>query len=346
MSRLINGIDLDGLASHAQTKEYPPTVKGRTVHVDGDFLAYQCSWEPVDDPKTLDDIKNNVQEALNVLKGFSAAEHATIHLTPKQSDKGKRYEIALLKEYQGNREDKVKPRWLDLCREHMANDLGAILHLDCEADDGMSSMQYAAIARGEESLSVIATKDKDLRMVPGWHLQWDLGTLVHTDAWGSIAADSGKVRGYGTKFFWSQVLTGDNADNISGLQWVMGNILNVVDRTKAIQDAYDRLEREPGHVKSLTLINERQPKSCGPVMACKILENVHNDQQAFAVCKALYKAQAEQGYPFLNWRDASIEVPYGEALLSEMQLLWMRRVKNDPLDVVKWLQSLAQQEAA
>ena len=346
MSRLINGIDLDGLASHSQVKEYPPVVKGRTVHVDGDFLAYQCSWEPVDDPKTLDDIKNNVAEALAVLKGFSAAEFATIHLTPKQSDKGKRYEIALLKEYQGNREDKVKPRWLDLCREHMHQDLGAILHLDCEADDGMASMQYKAISEGRENLSIIATKDKDLRMVPGLHLQWDLGTIVKTDPWGSITVDSGKVRGYGTKFFWSQVLTGDTADNISGLQWVMPNFLNVIDKTQAIQKALDKLKEDPTHKKSLEVLNERRPKPCGPVMAEKILAGVKNDSEAFAVCKALYKAQAEQGYPFLDWRDPSKEVPYGEALLSEMQLLWMRRVKNDPLDVVNWLQGQQQKVAA
>ena len=340
LTKIAFGIDLDGLAAHAQVKSYPKVVPGRVVHVDGDFLAYQCSYEKEGDPKTFEDMCHNLEEALGILKGYSAADKAVIHLTPKTSNKGGRFEIAMLKEYQGNRKDKEKPRFLTQIRDHMEQRYGAIQHQNCEADDGMSAAQYAAIKAGNENLSIIATKDKDLNMVPGLHLVWDTGEIQKADAWGWIKAVDGKLKGYGSKFFWAQVLRGDTADNISGLQWVMPNVLNRIDPTQATQAAEEKLKTDPNNEKAKRTLAERRPKQCGPVMVEKILANVKNDKQAFEVCKALYRAQADQGYPFLHWRNPAEEVPYGKALLSEMQLLWMRRNPDDRMDVITWLQEV------
>lgn len=340
MANIAFGIDLDGLAAHAAIKPtFPKPVKGRRVHIDGDFLAYQCSYEKVDEEKSIDDMIHNVSIAIDTLKGYCAATEATIHLTPKESDKGGRFDIALLKEYQANRQGKEKPRFLHTIREHMHKDLGAVLHMDAEADDGMSIEQYAAIARGEEHLSIIATKDKDLRMVPGLHLVWSTGEIVETDAWGWIKVEDGKMKGFGSKFFWSQCLTGDTADNISGLQLVMPNILNRIDPTKPVTAAWETLKTDPNNVKALRVLSDRQAKPCGPVMAEKILAHVKNDKQAFAVVKACYTAQQAQGYPMLHWRDPAEEIDAGPALVSEMKLLWMRR-KKDRNDVIHWLHEM------
>ena len=81
---------------------------------------------------------------------------------------------------------------------------------DREADDlaGFMSEQYPGKA-------VLCSRDKDFRMLPGLHLNWDTYELVHVpaDAW--CVEAGGKV--YGLKWWAIQMLWGDAADNIPGL---------------------------------------------------------------------------------------------------------------------------------
>ncbi len=344
---IVNGLDLGKLVELPQVREYPKTVKGRVVHIDGDFLAYQCSYEKPDEPKELEDMKHNVRTIVDELKKMAAADHFVLHLTPKESNKGGRYEIALLAEYQANRKDRENtPRFLHFIREWMHQELGAILHMDKEADDGMSIAQYEAISLGKRNLSIIATKDKDLNMVPGLHVDWATGKIVDVDGFGSIALseDRKKIVGFGTAFFWAQVLIGDKVDNITGLPMVPGPVLNKIDPTQATLAAEEKLKVDPTHEKSLKVLRDRTGKSVGPVMVMKIMEDIKDDATAFAVCKALYKAYAEWAPNFTNWRmydtmpinDPRAIVSWQDAIVSEMKLLWMRR-KNDPDDVLNWL---------
>ena len=163
---IINGIDLAGLA-HTSPAQYPDVVKRRVAHIDADFLAYQTSYEKEDDPKTWEDMKHKAEIAAKHIQSMCGAEYLHLHLTPATSNKGGRFDQAIQKPYQGNRVDKPKPRYLHMMREWFAQRFPATLHQHCEADDGMSSAQYAAIREGNQGLSIIATKDKDLNMVPG-----------------------------------------------------------------------------------------------------------------------------------------------------------------------------------
>jgi len=305
----INGIDLSNLPSEVRpTIVVPKVTPGRVLHIDADFLAYQVSY---DDEKGLPDMKHNCDVAIEKLRLMSGAEHAQLHLTPKQSDKGGRYEIALLKEYQGNRKDKPKPKFLAHMRAWMHQERGAIMHLTKEADDGIAMAQYLAIAKGDQNLSIIATKDKDLCMIPGLAVNWDTGQITDTGTkpFGSLWLDDNKkqkkLRGRGTAFFWAQMLMGDAADNISGLPKVVS---------------------APWAMKA--------PKSVGPVMAYDILGNVKNNRDAFNIVRTLYKETGDVlGY--INYRDGS-SVPFGKAFQSEAQLTWMRRNDN-PNDALEWM---------
>jgi len=169
------GIDLTKL-KHEEPNKFliAPPVRGRTVHIDADFLAYQVSY---DDEKTFSEMKSNCDTAIEKIRLMSGAEHVKLHLTPSNSNKGMRYEIALLKEYQANRKDKIKPKFLGAMREWMHKERGGVLYMNCEADDGMSMAQYKAIQEGTPELSIIATKDKDLCMVPGLQVNWDTGEV-------------------------------------------------------------------------------------------------------------------------------------------------------------------------
>ena len=70
---------------------------------------------------------------------------------------------------------------------------------------------------------VICTRDKDLRMVNGWHYGWECGgqpgfPLTEVKGIGTLELNAkGKLSGTGYKFFSAQRLMGDGVDNIPGL---------------------------------------------------------------------------------------------------------------------------------
>lgn len=307
---MINGINIDELHDDTPILNKPEMVPGRVVHIDADFLAYQVSaFDDVD----VEQMQKNCKSSIEKIRSYAGAETVVLHLTPKGSDKGGRWEAAMLKEYQGNRKDKVKPRYLHLMRDWMHTALGAIHHDHCEADDGMSIAQYKAIAEGNRHLSIIATADKDLTMVPGLMLNWDTGEITDTDDdFGHIRlkvmsdGKTKKVVGRGWKFFWAQMLMGDAADNISG-----------------IPKCYTMEHLKTG-----------KPKACGAVLTYAILENVTNNKDAFETVKQIYKDYGD-AEGFKNYRDGS-SITWGEAFQSEARLLWMRRDLSMD-DAIMWM---------
>lgn len=220
----------------------------------------------------------------------------------------------------------------------MEKRLGAIQHLDCEADDGMSSEQWKAVKAGEKDRSIIVTLDKDLRMVPGLHLEWKSGEIKEADGFGKLDWFSDSLKGYGTIWFWAQMLMGDTADHIGGLPLVYAPVLNRVNPTAPIKKAMEKLRTDPDNPKALALMDTRKPKPCGPALAFDILSmpGVNNDKTAFEVIKGLYKMHEDRGDGYTNYRDGS-KVSWQQAMISTMKLLWMRRVKSDPNDVINWL---------
>lgn len=312
---IINGIDTDTVALASQevlAPTYPERVQGRVAHIDADFLAYQMSYEKEPGEKSLEDMQHNTEVAVKALCAWAGATKVHLHLTPGLSNKGGRYDLAIQKEYQGTREGKVHPDKLHIMRDWMAKHWPGTLHLNCEADDGMSSAQYAAMAKGDRLLSVIISKDKDLNMVPGLHLDWDTNELWEADYWGKLTVDvqvsattgtkTKKVRGYGRKWFWCQMLMGDVADNTQGLPavWIDG-----------------------------------KAKKVGQVMAYDLLNTCDSDWQAFDLVKRLYKEHGEK-VGFVNYRDGTV-VPWGKVLMSEAQLHWMRVNKDNQHDVLGYL---------
>lgn len=303
---IVNGIDLSKL--EAEVSSDPATVPGRVVQIDGDFAAYMVAF---DKDRPIDEMKKILDMILERLRIKAGAESIVIHLTPKESTKGNRHDQAMLREYQATRQGKVKPRFPHLIRAHMADHYGGIQHVNCEADDGMAKAQYQAIQAGNRHLSIIATKDKDLGMVPGLSLDWATGEITDTESdFGYIElVQKGKIKkikGRGWKLFWAQMLMGDAADNISGLPLVC----------------------DPKYLPN------GKDKPCGPVLTYEILSPIQTNKEAFVVVRDLYKAYAEK-HGFKNWRDGQ-PITAGEAFLSEAKLLWMRRNDNDD-DVVEWM---------
>ena len=152
--------------------------------------------------------------------------------------KGKhfRHKLATILPYKGHREDMARNN-VDKLKDIFHRDLGAVWCTDWEADDAIASEQWADLFNvGSEhgwdddtlrklSNTVIASRDKDLDTVPGWHFKWWLTDAKDREG-NPIPEDLRKVQkgeAYWVTIieafrnFYKQMLVGDTADNIKGL---------------------------------------------------------------------------------------------------------------------------------
>ena len=315
------GVQADDLPAQIEHISYPTPVPGRVAHIDADFLSYQVSSETRDEldgikpRRSFEDMQHYARAAAEELMKLSGATSYVCHVTPSGSNKGGRAAQAVTREYQATRQGKERPEFLDAIRAYLVQEMGGIAHLDQEADDGMAQANYNAVGPdgswGNSNLSIIVSKDKDLRMVPGLHYDFDTQTVFCVgNAFGSIWIDDTKssktLKGWGTKFFWAQCLMGDTADNIRGLPFVMSS--------RGVKGT----------------------KGCGPVATFALLAGMNSDKECFQLVKELYTEANTQGmYEYTHWATGAVVTPT-QALLGEMRLLWMRRNKN-PDDVLAWL---------
>jgi len=98
----------------------------------------------------------------------------------------------------------------------MIHQLDAIVCRGIEADDQM--------AMDQTEDTIICSRDKDLKQVPGWLYSWELGRQpafgpeeIDQVGYLSLSDNRKKVAGTGLSFFYAQCLMGDTVDNIPGL---------------------------------------------------------------------------------------------------------------------------------
>lgn len=112
----------------------------------------------------------------------------------------------------------------------------------------------------EPLTTIICTRDKDLRMVPGMHFGWQCGKQGQygprqvTEIGELELLNGKKLVGNGIKFFYSQLITGDTVDNIPGL-----------------------------------------PKG-GPVLAYNTLVDCETEEEMYEAVKALYEEKFPEDY--------------------------------------------------
>lgn len=156
-----------------------------------------------------------------------------------------RYDIAKRAPYKGTRKEN-KPWHYDNLTVYMRDVLGATEVTGIEADDRLAIDHCSSL-----NTTILCSRDKDLKQVPGWFYSWELGKqpsfgpeLIDKAGYLKLSTDRKKLTGTGLSFFYAQVLMGDGADNIPGL---------------------------PG---------------CGPVAAFELLQEKTPEQQLVAVCEA------------------------------------------------------------
>jgi 5'-3' exonuclease len=95
---------------------------------------------------------------------------------------------------------------------------------ECVVANGMEADDLLAVyqTKAPPLTTIICTRDKDLRMVEGMHYGWACAKQLQwgpapVDKLGELQLNGDKLTGTGSKFFYSQVLTGDTTDNYPGL---------------------------------------------------------------------------------------------------------------------------------
>jgi len=218
----------------------PAAIPGRVVHIDGDYLAYYASGNDRCEPGRA---RRNTMERIETIRSMSGAESVVLHLSAAACTKANRYLIATVKPYQGQRTGRKPKNWAYL-RDVMEHYEGPLFRpkvwVTREADDGMA---YCAATADV----AICTRDKDMRMLPGVHVDWLNYCLVHVPrgAYDVVGPDGLQ---FGLKWFYLQLLQGDSADNIPGLPQLFGKDCGpktaekYLADTATAEDAYDRVQ--------------------------------------------------------------------------------------------------------
>lgn len=199
------------------------------VLVDGDIIAYRAAFATKDDlPK---DAEEKVEKLLNFILeetlDFPDPDKYEIYLTGPNNF---RHEVAKSYPYKGNRKAVEKPKHLNHIRNYLVLKFGAIISQGEEADD-----LIAIEATRCGPTTIVASIDKDMLQIPCRHFNFNKNEWTNVDKWS------------GTKFFYTQILTGDSADNIKGLYGIGPKkaelILKLVDTEeglwKTVVKAYD-----------------------------------------------------------------------------------------------------------
>lgn len=168
--------------------------------IDGDILCYRIGFatEDEDEGTAINTMATFIEDLL--LFDLTDYEDTEVFLTGKENF---RFDVAKTIPYKGNRKDTKKPKHLPLLRDYLVKAWGASVSEGQEADDDIA---IRATELGEECIMV--SIDKDFMQVPGWHynfLKKEKTFVTEED---------------GLRFFYTQILTGDAADNIQGIKGV------------------------------------------------------------------------------------------------------------------------------
>lgn len=228
----------------------------RTALIDADILLYEIgfSGQIIDKETgelhiyTWDEVKDFFYRKLEIILQESEATDYTLYLTntnrinkllnktrtreetpTKQFVPNFREEKAVQKGYKANRKQDKPKHFYNVLAHILANHPYHVNENGLEADDAMCIRQYKT---WREQDTIICSRDKDVRQCPGLHYSWEINKQASVgplfiEPLGFLEkktkTSSGKPKpptlfGGGHKFFYAQMLMGDNTDNIGGLQ--------------------------------------------------------------------------------------------------------------------------------
>ena len=137
----------------------------------------------------------------SMVAGIIQETGADDYYIPLSDSRCWRHDLAVTKEYKGNRGD--KPILYMEAKRFLVQNWGAVIAGGMEADDALAMEAMSCERQGRPC--VICSVDKDLLTIPGLHFNFIAGEWAMVDP----------VDGY--RRLMKQVLTGDRVDNVPGL---------------------------------------------------------------------------------------------------------------------------------
>ena len=192
--------------------------------IDADILRYEIGFGAETGWQTEGEIPPwpYVEEMLHariakICFDVEATEGPVLYITEGRTF---RFDIAKRKPYKGTRKEH-KPWHFNNLTVYLKDVLNCEVVTEVEADDAM------AIRHMGPEETIICSRDKDLKQLPGPYYSWELGRqpsfgpeVITKEGGLSLSDDKKSLSGTGLSFFYAQMLIGDKSDNIPGLPGV------------------------------------------------------------------------------------------------------------------------------
>lgn len=188
-------------------------VREKTLLIDGDIVIYQpCCIFNEDDDQSRNQIKKHISNKIDKMMIDADCMKYIMFVTTKFN-----FRDALVDDYKANRTDVERPVNLAWAKRWCVNKLNNHYHKGLEADD------LLGIYNGKDT--VIWSLDKDLRQLPGEHLDDETGKVITVTEEGRLdlkkwVTEEGnakeKIYFDGTIGLYYQMLIGDSTDYILG----------------------------------------------------------------------------------------------------------------------------------
>jgi hypothetical protein len=172
--------------------------------IDADILPYEIGGvlgEEVPFKYIMDSVDNLIAR---ICRGVGATKYEC-YLT--ESSDNFRIQVAKLTPYKGGRKHEERPHHWAAIRKYILDNHNASIYHGYEADDALAVQQSTR----EDGSTIICSRDKDLRMVPGWHYSWSCGKYQPEKPPYYVT----ELEGW--RWFCKQMIMGDvSVDNIMG----------------------------------------------------------------------------------------------------------------------------------
>lgn len=214
--------------------------------IDGDLWCYDIPFAAQsgleeDRRPSIDYCITAAEQRMEHILKSTGCQDIEFYLTGKTNF---RNDVATIQTYKAGRGE--KPALYNEMRKWVEFKWNAITVEGMEADDMLAIRQTH-----EKDKSVIVSRDKDLRMVEGWHYGYTCGKqkefpLTWISEMGYLDYNK-KLTGGGMKWFFAQLLMGDKTDNIQGVKGVgakkaydaLSDLSTSLDMFKTSLDMYD-----------------------------------------------------------------------------------------------------------
>ena len=241
-----------------------------------DLKADDFTWTEHQEPLSLKEAKKSVSTRIQGLLDETGAEYYRGYVGRGEVF---RVEMSTLWKYKDNRADTMRPYHLTALKQYLVDDHNCTWVEKLESDDavaidGAKAYNTWKTTRKSDDKGILVFEDRDLCQVDGWQYQVGRSTKPELRVgFGELYRDDkGKVRGWGRKHLYWQMMRHETSDNFaaqcfSDVKW-------------------------------------------GDVSAFKLLDGATNDKQAFeALCKG-FKTLYPEPKTIIGWRGEPILIDW------------------------------------